>query len=424
MSTTNNTTNLPAIADDLKTRLTSFPEMIESNLPKLIKWNQKADAALNNVPDKIEDDDQAEDVNAILAAVKEVYDACKEKRTEITEVTDTLKKMLMDYERPFNPNDDKSKYNEKRKVLAAYHQEKHDKAMREKQEALKRKESDNYRIDLKAKMLSELNTMLTDAVKKIGTGSREYFDAAKTIENFDERSKMFIATNPKLKKALYDSCFVVDVLRVDLMSAKEFEEFRDAIQQEESYDKWNTLFVEQASPIINEWRAKLPDLRARLAEIIELESKNTAEAEEMRRKQREDDDLKERERQEQLDRQAAEQKAKIEEEAGMNKMSNEFAAQAVTQQIEDTGKTKLVLKFNDPKTTPKAFMEILYHVFSHPDFPGIQKRDAKKKLVVDDKGRPEYIAAVQWWIDFFIANCDANITGATFYEDAKITVRK
>lgn len=426
-STTNNqTTTLPVLApaEELKKKL---PELLETNLPKLIRWHNKAEAALDEIPEKVNNDDEAEDVNATLAAVRDVYKAVKEKRSEITEVTDSLKKMLMDYERPFNPTDDKSKYNEKRKVLERYQQEKHDKIMREKAEAAKRKEAENFKIDLRAQMLTNLSDMLAEAILKSDTGSRDFFGKC-TLETFDASASQYKSMKIQLKEKLYNECFVCPDNMMskakELLAGGDFSSIVTALQAEEPYEKWNNAFVEKAAPIINEWRAKIPDLKAELVAVAEASKKSQAEADALKAKQKEEADRQAKERQEKMEQEAKEQKAKIEEEAGMNKMSNEFAAQALTQDLGDVGKTKLVLKFNDPKSTPKGFMEIIYHCLSHKDFPGFQKRDAKKKLVVDDKGRPEYIASVQWWIDWFLENCNADISGAIITEDAKIVVRK
>lgn len=416
------TTNLPVLApaEELKKKL---PELLESNLPKLIKWHNKADAALDEIPEKINNDEEAEDVNATLAAVRDVYKAVNEKRTEITEVTDKLKNMLMEYERPFNPQNDKSKYNEKRKVLERYQQEKHDKIMREKAEAAKRKEQENYKIDLRAKILTNLSDMLTDAILKSDTGSRDFF-AKCTLETFDASAETYKKMKVQLKEKLYNDCFVMEVDST-LINGEQYAALCKSIMEEEPYEKWNTQFVEKAAPIVNEWRAKIPDLKAELVAVAEAAKKSQAEADALKAKQKEEADRQAKERQEKLDKEAKEQKEKIQEEAGMNKMSNEFAAQALTQELPDTGKTKLVLKFSDAKSTPKGFMEIIYHCLSHKDFPGFQKRDSKtKKLVVDDKGRPEYIPSVQWWIDWFLENCNADISGAIITEDAKITIRK
>lgn len=416
------TTNLPVVtpAEEIKAKI---PALLEANLPKIIKWHKRADEELDSIqPIPEGDDDAYEEANASLAAVRDVYTAINGKRTEITEITDKLKSMLMDYERPFNPAYDKSKYNEKRKLLEQYQQAKHDKIMREKQEAAKRKELENYKIDLRARILNNLSEMLIERVRLVDTGSRDWF-AGSTVETFDDRARLFSSQEPHLKKTAYEQCFVLQ-FDANVIQPDDAKALISDVISAEPYAKWDKMFIEQAAPIINEWRAKIPDMKAQVIEVAELEKKNKAEADALKAKQKEESDRQAQERQKKLDEEAAVQKAKIQEEAELGKMSNNFAAQAVTQDLGDAGKTKLVLKFVKPETSPKAFIEILYHSMSHPDFPGFQRRDSKKKLMVDDKGRPIYIEPVQWWIDFFLDKCDAHIEGTVVTEDAKITIRK
>src|SRR5690606_10414057 len=96
---------------------------------------------------------------------------------------------------------------------------------------------------------------------------------------------------PHLKKIAYDQCFVeeVDGIPITKMNEDIIALFND-IKAVESYEKWDKAFIEQASPIINEWRAKIPDLKANLIEVVELEKKNRAEAEALKAKQKEEAD--------------------------------------------------------------------------------------------------------------------------------------
>lgn len=417
--------NVPAIipAQELKEKL---PVLLENNLPKLIKWHTKADAALDEIV-SCDSEDEYEEHIATLAAVRDVYKAVNEKRTEITEVTDKLKNILMEYERPFNPAADKSKYNEKRKIVEAFKQREFDRIQKEKEAAAKKKEAENLKIDIKARIQQALADNVSSTAKAADEYAKTFF-AALTVDNFDANAEQFKRQKPKLKKETYEKCFECpnDLLEKakQYLAAGEFTTLTQELQQEETYDKWNAEIEKICAPILNEWRAKIPDLKKDLIELAELQKKNAEAAAELKRKQQEESDRQAKERQEQRDKQAEEQKAKIQEDASLGKMANEFVAQNAVQNMTDEGKTKLVLKFTKPETTPKALMEILYNCLSHPDFPGIQKRDVKKKLMVDDKGRPVYIDAIQWWIDFFLDNCNTAITGTEITKDAKITVRK
>lgn len=398
-----------------------LPALIESNLPNIIKWHDRADIALDQIV-KVSNEEEYEEAQAVLAAVRDVYGAISKNRKEITEVTDQLKKALMDYERPFDPNSDKSKYSEKRKMLEQYKQAEHERIMKEKREAARRTELQNHKVDLKSEMLSNLNKMLMERVKLSDTGSKDFFDNC-TLETFDAKAETFKMVKPKLKIEAYEACFKV-THNPDKITAEELQALINEVKAEEPFDKWNEAFLEQAMPIINAWRARIPELKKQKEELAELEKKNADEAAALRARQKEEEERLSRERQAEIDRQAEENRKRIEEEASMSKMSNAFAEQAATQQLDTAPRTKLVMKFTNMEMMPKAFMTIVYHCVSHKDFPGIQRRDAKKKLMVDDKGRPEYVPAIDWWLDFFVKNCDAHVEGTVVYEDAIITIRK
>jgi hypothetical protein len=68
---------------------------------------------------------------------------------------------------------------------------------------------------------------------------------------------------------------------------------------------------------------------------------------------------------------------------------------------------------------------MIYHVMASKKFVGIQKKDAKLGTpITDEKGNPEYIAAVQWWIDQFLKDVDADIPGTKVFKVAKTIIRK
>jgi hypothetical protein len=423
MNDTTNTTTLPVPAQEVE----KLPALLQKSLPLLEKWKARADAALDEIQ-VINNKEEAEEAIAILAAVRDVYNKQYETRKEMTDLTDAFKDVVMEFERPFNPDAKaKSKYNEKKKILEAWQQKELDRIQQEKVEAAKKKELENHKIDLRTKILENLNNMLVDVVKKSDTGSKDFF-AASTLETFDARAEQFKGINPKLKQEFYNACFASVTPNTGIIRADELGTLVEELKKEHSYDIWNTKFQEQVAPIVNQWRARIPELKQQLLDVAELAKKNQEEAEALKKKQQEAEEQASKDRQTQLDLAADQAKAKVVEDANMDKMSNEFASQALSQTIGDPGRTKLVLKFIDPKLAGKAFMEIMYHVMSHPDFqqqyPCFQRRDAKKKLMVDDKGRPVYIEHVQWWIDWFLDNCNAAITGTIISEDAKVVIRK
>lgn len=414
------TTTLPVPVEKMK----DLPKLVESYIPLLVKWSKKADAALDQIGPIADDDDEAaENAVAILAAVRDVYNATMNKRKEMTEITDAFKDMVMEYERPFNPEAKaKSKYNEKRKFIEDFQQRKLDKKRAEETEALKKKEIENHKVDLRAKMLENLGQMLVNAVKRVDSGSKDYFDAA-TVDDFDKKAEAYKNNNPKLKQTEYEACFN-GMPNKELISQVDYAKFVVEVQQTETYEKWNTAFVEGVSPIINEWRARIPDLKQQKVALAEAAKKSTEDAARLAEEQKKKNDESFNQRQQQLDQAAEDNKKAVQEDASLQKMGNEFQAQAIMQNLEDAGGYKYVAKFSDPKLIPKAFMAVVIHCMQHPDFPGIQKRDKSKKLMVDDKGRPVYVEEVQAWLDFFLKHVNADVEGLKIFEDAKVVVRK
>jgi hypothetical protein len=423
------TTNLPVLNSD------SIRIVLERNLPKMIAKQEAALALIqeiqpipSNIPQE-QQDEMAEDINARLAAAREVFGYVQKLRMEATKPIDELKDQLMEYERPLDTKAQaKSLYNEKRRILEVYQQEKHDRVQREKADAAKKKDQENFKVDLRARILQALSDNVIETVKRADDYARNLFTTLEP-DNFDSHAEQFKKSKPKLKPETFNQCFVVPTDMIDkakqYFQGGDFTAFVQEFQKEETYDKWNSAIQEAVAPIMNEWRARVPDLK------IECIARANASAEEKKKLDEERkarDEQEQKTRQEQLDAAVAEQNKKIQEEAGLQKMSNEFVAQAATQGLEDSGKTKLVLKFTDPKQAGKGFLQIVYEVMSHPDFqsgyPMFQKRDAKKKLMQDEKGRPVYIDPVQWWVDFWLNNCNSSVPGTTITEDAKIVIRK
>lgn len=423
MTATTTNGNLPVPVQQMREQL---PALLEKNLPLLEKWSQRAHAALDQIG-SVETDEEIEEGITILAAVRDVYTKSSETRKELTDITDAFKDILMEFERPFNPDAKaRSRYNEKKKLIEAAQQKKLDRLREEQAAQARKKELENHKVDMKSRVLENLTAMVTNSIKRVDSGSRDYFASA-TIEDFDKKADTYKGNKPKLKQVDYDTCFQV-TFNFDLIKPDEVALFIEEIKTEQTYEIWNNAFIEAISPVLNEWRAKIPDLKAQLLEVEELRKQDAAKADELRKQQQEQAAKETEARQKQLDEAAAEQNRKIQEDANLDKMSNEFASQAAAQNMDDAGRIKLVLKFTDAKKAPTGFLKIIYDCMAHPDFqsqfPGFQKRDTKKKLMVDEKNRPVYIDWVQSWIDFWLANCDGVVEGTTIYEDSRVTIRK
>lgn len=412
---------LPAIIQESK----EIPSEIKNVLvlasqykPKMEIISTKAIAAMQAIQ-TIEDDDDRQYVNDVLANVRDAYNKIKGYRTEITKPVDEFKSALMEYERPLG--DDKgSEYSRLRTLIGAYDQEKINKKKKTEEEAQRKKDRENHLVDIGAAILTNLSNLIMAKVKKGDEDSAAYFKTA-TLEDFDERAEKYRKMKPTLKTEDYHNCFKVPY-KQHLFSEAEYKDITETLAKVETFEKWNEELFRLSTPIVNEWKAKIPELKQNLINLKNAkdESERKRIADEQSAKAKEEEDR----RNQSIQQQLAESSSAIANQASLAKLENEFVAQATVQTIGDTGPVKWVLKFTEPKKTMPALSAIIYHCMAHKDFPGIQKRDAKKKMVFDAKGRPEYIEAVQWWINFFLSNCDINIDGTTVYEDAKVIVKK
>lgn len=408
--------------EEIKTDLIKIEpivELIKAFVPDADEKTGRAVKAMEAIT-SIETDEELEQVNGLLVKVKPSYDKYSTLRKAITEPLDQLKAELMQYEKrvAYDGKSD-NQYTRLRNLVAQYQQQKLDKIKEAEEAARKKKEFEDYKVDLSTQIKQKLVNLVMDRVVETEEWFKKYFDET-TLENWDERVKLPMSLKPGLNEKYYIQCMTV-VYDIRKITVEQFNEFLENIKKEEPYDKWKALVIEGLTPIMNEWRAKIPAIKS---QKIELANASAKDKERIAQEQKMQADAEaERKRQDfaNLQKQANDTIAK---EGELNKMSNAFVEQASVQQMGDKGLVKKVMKFTKPELVPKALSTIIFHVLGHPKFPGIQKRDAKKQLVVDEKGRPEYVEPVQKWLDFFVANCDAEVEGTKIEEDAKVIVRK
>ena len=394
-------------------------EELSSIIPKLRSSHDKALAVTSQITEiKDGDEEQYQEVENLCVRLKKTYDDVSYPLYK--KLADPFKGILdqaREFIAPFDYKSDKAnEYNRLRGLLTAYRQRELEKKKKVEADAAAKRERENQLVDIKTGILKALNNMVTDKIRKAESGSSDYFAASK-LDDFDQRAEQFMKMKPKLKTEDWEACFIVP------KDARVEAEWLTELMQAEPFEKWNELVISGATPIINAWRAKIPDLKQELIDRqklindkealdkLELDQKRKAQAEALRRQQ-------------DIEENAKKATQELDTKAGLDKMENSFVEQATVQQVGDTGPVKLALKFDDPKKSLKAFTTILYHVFSHPDFRGIIKTDAKGVQKVDEEGNPVYIDQVQFFVNFFLAKCDAAVEGTTVYEKAKVIVRK
>lgn len=398
--------------------ITNIVKLGNTHLPKMRSLSENATAALKEITEVYDDEDR-QVINAICANARDAYNKIFGLRTEISKPIDELKKTLMEFERPLG-DDKNSEYTRVRALLASYDQQKINAKKKLEDDAQRKKDRENHLVDIGAAILNNFNNLMATRVKRGDTDSAEYFRIA-TLEDIDERIDKYKKMRPTVKLEEYIACFNVPY-RKDLFTEKEFLDITNTIALTEPWEKWNEELLRLSTPVINEWRAKLPELKENLIKLKNAKDDTERQrlADEQATKAKEEADRRDQSIQQQL----TESATSIANEAAYSKLGNELVAQATVQTAGDVGPTKRILKFTEPKKLLPALSAVMYHCLAHKDFPGIQKKDAKKKIVFDDKGRPEYVEGVQWWVNFFLSNCDVHIDGTTVYEDAKVIVKK
>lgn len=409
-------TNLPAVVK----QPTQLSEWITTNLPWFQEKHDKVVAALNSLKEPT-NDEEYEYNNSILTRVKDTCDIVKPKRMEFTRMIDEIKSFMMEFERPMDYTSKANNlYNEKRGGQEKYMQKKLEAKKEQEREAAHRRAVEDHKVDIATAIKNKLAAMLTEKERALDAWVLAFFKDA-TGTTFADFEKRFRGINPILQTKTYEICFDV-VFNPSLLAPSEFDALVASLKEQEPYDKWNGEFLSRIMPIWNAWLAKLPQIKA---DIIAKESAASEEdrkriEEEQLKKQEEE----QRQRQAEIDRKAQEEAKRLEQEAEVNKMRNSFQEQGANQELENVA-TKKVLTFLKPQQA-SALTLILYAVFTHEKFPGIQKKD-KNGPVFDDNGRPVYIPAVQWWVDFYLKNCDfekLKIPDTLVDDVAKVTVRR
>lgn len=404
----------------LPVKIEPIVQQIQAFVPAADEKTAKAEALMAEVL-TINDEDDLEYAEGLLGKVKDVYDKFSPERKLITNQTDELKEFLMVYEKrvSYDGKTD-NHYTRIRKLIVAFKQAELEKKQKAEREAERRRQVEDYKVSIETQIKKNLAQMVIDRVVSTDEGSRKHFDAA-TLENFDEQAKKFMGFKPLLKEEFYNACFAVAYDKSKL-TEEEFRVFISGMKVLEDYNKWKDLVVEGMTPIMNDWRAKIPVLKEEKVKLanaksdaerlkLENEQKEKAQAEEDRRK-REFEKIKQN------------ANDAIDNEAEVNKMGNAFQQQASVQDLGVKGPVKKAVRFTDDKNVVKPLANVIYQCFLSPKFPGIYKLNKDKEPVLDEQGNKQYNEHIDWFLDFFIKNCDATIPGVEVREVAKVIIRK
>lgn len=400
---------------ELPVKFETILQKVQFSVPRMARGSNKAVETMKAIV-SITTDDERQAVNDILVVARNTFESIKELRTDITGPIDEFKSSMMSFEKAIEPEGTRL-----RNLIGSYDQIKIDAKKKIEEEARIQKEKENHKVDIISRIKRNLANMIIERVKQVESGSKSFFDSC-TLENFDDRAKQFKSFKPVLKRdEHYDKCFVTEYNK-NLISSDEYAQITVDVRSDESYEKYDDAVKNVVVPVLNDWIGRIPDLKQKLVDL-----KNATDETERNRianEQKKVADQEEVTRQEKIAEMQKTSDDSIAREATVDKMQNEFREQAVTQQVEDTGPVKLLLKFNDEKPV-KALTEIMYHCFTHTKFPGIVKLDVKtKQPKVDEHGFPVYQDWVESLVSFFLKNCDVNIQNVEIKEVPKVIIRK
>lgn len=410
--------------EPLVEQIRAFAPYLEKSL-KAEEYLKAANAELNSLLEEwdgtpSEDIDQAvEEAMASLTLSKNAYDKWQAMREAITKPLDELKKQLMVPEKrvAYDGKTD-NHYTAIKQTLARVENIKLARVKRQEQAAQLQKEKDIAKVDVQTQIKKNLAQMVIDRVVYLEEWSQKFFNDA-TVENFDEQAEKYQGMKPSLKPELWQKCYESVVASAKL-SSDEVKAVKEALMEDESFEKYNEAIIQGSMPILNGWRARIDQLKQEKIALANAKGAEKTRLEEEKRK-RDEEALQVQQQQAEEAKQQA--NTNIQQEAEMSKMESEFTQQAVVQSLEPTGPKKKILRFTDDKVIAKSLATVMYHCLLSPKFGGIYKKDKNKAIVMEDD-MPAYVDQVDWWTKFFAANCDAAIPGTELKEVAKIIVKK
>lgn len=390
----------------------SLVKLIQESVPRLQKG--AANTLLQTKAIITVTEENLEEVKQLIVPVRGTYDKMVALRKSMTEQTDALKQFLMTPEKEVEAEMER---------LRSWVQKIEQLKINRNEEAIRIASLNRLREQSKAEIIAKIKLNVTEVIinrcSTVDKESLKFFSEVTDIAEFDKKADTYKSAKWRLKQEEYEKCFIVSY-NTNGLTPVEYKEVSDKLKEDMTYEKINAMYLEKANPILSNWKSKIPQIREEWQNKFKAGIEERAMLEEESKKRNEVETLRQ---QEYLNEQKTSMQASVQTEQVMAKVEADFTEQAVVQSLDKVGPTKKVLKFNSEKPVAEL-AEIIYHCFMHPKFPGIIKRDKEKKPVLDEQGRMEYHDSVNFFIDFFVKNCDAEIKNTQIFSDSKVIIRK
>lgn len=390
----------------------SLIKLIQDTVPKLQGAVQKT--LENTKKYETVTEENLEDVKALIVPVRTTKEKMETLRQSVTRQMDALKEFMMIPEKEVKAEEERL-----RAGVAKVEQEKIKRNAAQQAEAEKIKRRDQTKADIIAKIKINVTDVIINRCRTVDGESQKFFNEIADIATFDKKAATYKGAKWRMKPEEYESCFVVPYDQ-SAITKEEVKVLVDALKEDMTYEKVNAMYLEKAGPIFNNWISKIPQLREEWVNKFKAgEEERKRLDEESKRKQEEESKRQEEYLKEQQDN----MKVAVETEQKLANIEADFREQGTVQELEKTGPKKKVIKFTTDKPVAEL-AEIIYHCFMHPKFKGILKLDKDKKPILDDQGRKEYVDAVNYFLDFFASNCDADVKNTQVFLDARVIIRK
>lgn len=355
-----------------------------------IKSKEERDAAVEN-----------------LNKVKKIYDKVKGLRKEITDPLDTAKDWIMGFEREMDSSSKAAnEYNKAKAVIIAYDQKVIDDNNKKEVESERQRQTSLYKAELKEKVARQLVEMMAGQKRNSIEGMAKW-EAGLTLGTIDQNIEALKARKPELKPEFYNACFKTDFPgKKTVITDEELVKWMEEFKKEMPYSKYQEEYMQMATPILNEYRAKMPDVKNRL-EAIEKESEDKKlELEKARQQELTDKSLAAMKVVEQETEAKVDQINQDKENAVMDA---EFTKQAQLQDLDD-GPTKYQASFEGAAWV-QPFLNVI----------GTCIKSDKFKMY---NAKGEFIDSITWWLNFLSTNCPkADIPGIVWKEIPKTIIK-
>lgn len=379
-------------------------EEVKSNFATSVSIMQdkvsKALAALSKV-DKIDSDEQDEFANKLLQKVRATYNVVSSMRKEITDPLDQIKSDLMEYEKKIDTkkNSD-SEYYRVKLLRDQYASKKAEEARKRQEEIERKKRAQQEETRIKGEMKISVETGVFNLIKD-GTNMLSKMLQNVTLETYDETIKK-LKYKPTLKAETFEKWLDVHYDK-SLLSAERFQEIKSKAIEHFNFDNVAETYQKEATQLLNRYRDEyLPEKRKKLEDLQKLNEEQRAKAEQLAKEQ-EEEFINSQKRE--LEDQQHEKIEQARDEASEELLSAEFEAQIQTQSIEQQSgvRRKISMRLNaeaerKPAFAIEAIAKLMTHILSHPDCKGLYKRDSQGFPKMDEKGKPEYVDGIAYWL--------------------------